>query len=387
MLLSESSPRAFFARFAEIYGGTRDVFLMNPQWSADQRREAERLAAAFAARSRDGGSGRVFVASGGSGGKIRFVAHAPRTFEASARALIRALKLPAGTPLHCFACLPPWHVGGLMPFVRSRVSGGKLFVAESFGFHEGDALPKFRGGASEFWMNSLVPTQLRRLLARRDGAAWLRGFDFILLGGAAVPADLLDAAEREKLPLGVGYGMTETASLVALWRLGDAPPRLAGTPLPHAKIALNGADARIALAAESLGEMLLDDGALAPNPGGVFLTNDEGELLPDGRLLVRGRADRHVNSGGEKIDPLIVEDALRACGAAAAMVVGEPDAEWGARVVALVVPPFPDDLAARLRERLPAFMLPKRFVAVPALPLDAKGKLDRDALARALKIS
>ena len=102
---------------------------------------------------------------------------------------------------------------------------------------------------------------------------------------------------------------------------------------------------------------------------------------------MRGRADRHVNSGGEKIDPLIVEDALRACGAAAAMVVGEPDAEWGARIVALVVPPFPDDLAARLRERLPAFMLPKRFVAVPALPLDAKGKLDRDALARALKIS
>ena len=60
---------------------------------------------------------------------------------------------------------------------------------------------------------------------------------------------------------------------------------------------------------------------------------------------------------------------------------------FSGNAVALVVPPFPDDLAARLRERLPAFMLPKRFVAVPALPLDAKGKLDRDALARALKIS
>lgn len=381
MRLFEASPRAFFTRFSEIYGGTRDVFLMNPQWSAEQLADAGKLANAFAQRSRE--SGRVLVASGGSGGKIRFIAHSPKTFEASAAALISTLKISAGTPLNCFACLPPWHVGGLMPFVRSRISGGKLFIADDFGFHVETVLPRFRKNASEFWMNSLVPTQLRRLLARPGGAAWLREFDFILLGGAGVPDDLLDAAIRENLPLGVGYGMTETASLVALWRNGDAPPRLAGTPLPHAKIFTENSG-QIVISAKSLGETLRDDGTLLPNPGGVFRTNDEGELLADGRIIVRGRLDRHINSGGEKIDPLIVETALRTCGVAAAMVGGEPDSEWGTRLVALLAEPFPSDITARLRERLPAFMIPKRFISVPALPLDAKGKIDRAALARLL---
>ena len=382
-ILCESSPRIFFSRLEKICDAARDVFLMNPQWTAAQREEAEihiRKYAENTARE----SGKIFIASGGSGGKVRFVAHTPETLAASARALISALKLPAGTPLNCFACLPPWHISGLMPWVRSRVCGGTLFAAENGSFRETEALPDFRKNAGEFWMNSLVPTQLRRLLARRDGAEWLGKFDFILLGGARVPANLITQARAENLSIGIGYGMTETASLVALWRPENGDT-LAGTPLPHAKFFISGHPGRIEIEAASLGETLSDSGMILPNPGGRFLTNDEGFSDENGRLIVLGRADRYINSGGEKADPAIVENALRAAGAADALVVGEPDEEWGERVVALVCAPAPKDLSARVKQSLPAWMIPKRIISVPALPFDGKGKLDRVKIAEFLR--
>ena len=376
--IAESSASAYFSRIGGIYGGEKDAFLINPFWSEQQRAAAETLIRLYSEKKSTGTPGKIFIASGGSGGRIRFIAHTPETLEASARALIAALNLPSGVPLNGFVCLPPWHVSGFMPWVRSRVSGGKIFTAENGRFREDEILPEFRKNSGEFWMNSLVPTQLARLLKRPAGIAWLKKFDFILLGGARVPAELIARAKEEGLNFGIGYGMTETASLVALWRPQDGE-MLAGTPLPHAKFFLT-PDSRIAIEASSLGETLNENGEILPNPAGRFFTNDEGKIDADGRVIVLGRADRYINSGGEKTDPVLVENALRAAGAQDALVIGEPDPEWGERVVALVKIPVPENLIEKIKKDLPPWMLPKRLIGVPALPFDAKGKLDREKL-------
>lgn len=376
--ICEAAPENYFREIAALYGGDANVFLLNPTWTSEQRKIAETQVARFE-KAEPELRGNIFVASGGSGGKIRFVAHSPETLEASARAFVEHLKLPPGTPLNCFSCLPPYHISGLMTFVRSRVSGGKLRVAANGGFHDVSALENFRDNIGEYWTVSLVATQLKRILDLPGGADWLRHFDFILLGGSAVPAELVERARAEKLNFGIGYGMTETASLVSLWQAGDGEI-VAGTTLPHAKISIAETDSRICIRASSLGKTLGEDGRLIANPDCIFETNDEGCFDSCGRLRIFGRADRYINSGGEKIDPTLLESALREAGAREAMVVGEADPEWGQRVVAILVPPFPPDILQRLRERLPAWMLPKRIVAAPALPLDAKGKLDRAAL-------
>ena len=112
------------------------------------------------------------------------------------------------------------------------------------------------------------------------------------------------------------------------------------------------------------------------------MTADEGKFDADGRLIVLGRADRYINSGGEKVDPAIVEAALVSAGAEAALVVGEPDEQWGERVVAIVVSGKEErELRENISRALPAWMRPKRFIRVPALPLDEKGKLSRTRLA------
>jgi len=63
-------------------------------------------------------------------------------------------------------------------------------------------------------------------------------------------------------------------------------------------------------------------------------------------------------------------------------VVGQPDPEWGERVVAVVVPadpgdpPAPELLRLHVRERLPRYAAPSRVVMVDAVPMLPSGKHD-----------
>jgi O-succinylbenzoic acid--CoA ligase len=123
--------------------------------------------------------------------------------------------------------------------------------------------------------------------------------------------------------------------------------------------------------------------------GGWFRTADLGEHGPDGRLVVRGRADDVINTGGEKVVPGEVEAVLGTCeGVADVVVVGLPDPEWGEAVTAFVVPadaaglPQLDRLRSAVREVLSARAAPRKLVFVPEFPLLASGKPDRAALRR-----
>ena len=99
-----------------------------------------------------------------------------------------------------------------------------------------------------------------------------------------------------------------------------------------------------------------------------------------------GRADDVVVTGGEKVAPAAVEAALGEHPAVADVaVVGVPDAEWGARVVAAVVlrPGAALDLA-QAREHVAARVgrvsAPRELRLLPALPLLPSGKVDRAVL-------
>jgi O-succinylbenzoic acid--CoA ligase len=123
-------------------------------------------------------------------------------------------------------------------------------------------------------------------------------------------------------------------------------------------------------------------GPRAPDDG-WFRTGDLGALDADGRLRVRGRADDVINTGGHKVVPGEVAAALQTCpGVRDAAVVGQPDPEWGERVVAVVVPADPGDLPAlellrlHVRERLPRYAAPSRVVMVDAVPMLPSGKHD-----------
>ena len=134
----------------------------------------------------------------------------------------------------------------------------------------------------------------------------------------------------------------------------------------------------------------------------LLATSDRGRLRPDGRLEVLGRLDDVIITGGVKVEPRHVEEALTGIdGVAEACVVGLSDEQWGGLVAAAVVlePPAgqkisggPDDrrrpdgvvLREAVRFRLDGAHAPKRIVVLESLPLRPSGKVDRRAVTRLL---
>lgn len=264
--------------------------------------------------------------------------------------------------------LPLDHVGGAALVLRACQAGTPLVFA---------SLDDLGGAAVQ--AASLVPTQLHRLV--RAGAA-LHGLRLVL-GGAPLPPALAGAATAAGARVWSTYGMTETTAMISAG--------LASTEVGAVGDLLPGWEARIADAdAAGLGRLeVRGPGRCAgyepqadAGPETWFATGDLATLRGRG-LVVAGRLDDLIISGGEKIAPAVVEAALSACpGVEEVAIVGCRDAEWGQRVEAAVVGTAPiADLIAWARDHLAPHQRPKAWHRLAALPRTALGKIDRRALA------
>ena len=263
------------------------------------------------------------------------------------------------------------HSGGLAPVVRCLVAR-KPIVLGSDGEPLADLLTRVT-------LASLVPTQLASVL---DDPGWQPGpaLRAILLGGAAAPVTLLEAAAARGVPVLVTYGATETFGQVAtapLARAGD--PRAPLVPLRSVAIAAGtrGAPKPIRVRGPMLATRYLDGEAIAPE----LETADLG-FVEHGTLHVVGRADDVIITGGENVHPSTIEAVLAATpGVRAACAFGIEDARWGQIVGAAIAaePMFDEDEAAAYwQATLPAHARPRELaIAIGELPLLANGKLDR----------
>jgi O-succinylbenzoic acid--CoA ligase len=309
----------------------------------------------------------VVIATSGSTGEPKGVELSAAALLHSARASLNRIGARPGDAW--LSCLPPSHIAGLQVFIRSLLAGTAPVVR---GRLDGTA------AAAGCQFVSMVPTQLRRIVDGPGARAALSGFRRILLGGAAVPPGLLESARSAGGNVTTTYGMTETCGGCVYDHI----------PLDGVSVQV-GAGGRIRIAGPVLfsgyrGRPDLTDQAM---DGRWFVTSDLGERDPAGRLAVLGRADGMINTGGEKVAADEVAAALEASpGVREAAVVGRPDAEWGERVTAIVVPADPSapptlaDLRAQLRGRLPDSALPRALILVAALPLLPSGKPDLLAL-------
>lgn len=120
---------------------------------------------------------------------------------------------------------------------------------------------------------------------------------------------------------------------------------------------------------------------------GWYFTGDTGYLDEDGDLWMAGRVDDMINTGGENVYPVEVEDVLdKHPGVLEVAVVGLPDEKWGQAVTAFVVPERPgmteEDINSYLKEdtSLARFKHPKKVVFVKEIPKSPVGKLLRRLL-------
>lgn len=275
------------------------------------------------------------------------------------RAAARAARERVGGDLTWHLALPGRYVAGLMVQVRSAVAGRRAPVVPTD--LEGLA-PTGDGDAI-----SLVPTQLHRALGDAAVTQRLRAFDLILLGGAPLGAGLRERAGDAGLAVVESYGMSETSGGV-VWD---------GKPLPGVWIGV--CDGRVSIGGPTLFDGYLDDPAATAEAmeEGTLLTHDRGRW-EGGRLVITGRVDDVVISGGVNVDLAEVRAAAARLDPETA-VLAVPDAEWGTRVV-LFAPG--GDLAGwreALAGALPRTWLPRQLV-VTSIPRTPGGKPDREAL-------
>jgi O-succinylbenzoic acid--CoA ligase len=296
------------------------------------------------------------------------------------------LRLGHATDDTWLLCMPLYHVGGQAILLRAALGGHPIVHTRRFVASEVAGLM----ASGRITMVSLVPTMLHRVLDVHPGPFSPR-LRAVLVGGAACPPALAQAARARGLPVALTYGMTETGSQMATEEPGQDSGGV-GRPLFGVELRIADPDAdgvgEIRVRGPQVTSGYWDDPEAtrqAFDADGWFRTGDLGWIDADGVLHVLDRRTDLVVSGGENVYPAEVEAVLAQHPAVReAAVRGVPDEEWGQLVAAWVVLADDvswDELAGFCRERLASYKVPRRWFRSTSLPRTATGKLQRRLLA------
>ncbi len=261
--------------------------------------------------------------------------------------------IPLATGDGWLLSLPLHHVSGFSILIRCLTVGATVVFPDP----QIEYARQVEDGAVTHL--SVVALQLQRLL---ESDANLQRLKAVLAGGGPIGADLLKRSLDVGVPLHITYGMTETASQITTTTRLEAVPRIvhAGKPLPRREVRISPHGI-----IEVRGQILARDIAA---PDGWFSTGDTGEWDGEGNLVIRGRSDRMIISGGENIHPEAIESLLAdAPGVRRVVVVGVPNSKYGMRPVAFILGEVSSAiLCDYLAERVERFAIPDEFFPWPA---------------------
>lgn len=300
----------------------------------------------------DDGSALVECRTSGSTGTPKSIMLPKAEMARSARRTIGFFGLDRNSHLH--SCIAADFIGGRMMAVRARLTGGSLTWEKP----SNRPLREYCGEPID--LLAVVPSQMIYILDNLDEIPPLRN---IIIGGAPIPAEVRRRITKSGLNAYETYGMTETASHIALRRVTDPP-------LPF--MPLDGI--RIDTDAES---RLVIDMA----PWQRIVTNDVARVNTDGSFEILGRADNAIITGGKKVHPEQLEDSINTFIYHEVMVTSVPCDKWGQKIVLIVddssCPMSDEEIIQLCRLNLPDYCVPKTIVHKP-VPHTSNGKKKRN---------
>ncbi|MDM3846945.1 MAG: 2-succinylbenzoate--CoA ligase [Aphanizomenon gracile PMC638.10] len=390
IIIAEKSPVRFLGSFIAACAAKCPVFLCNLDWSPDEWEQVLNLIQPDIVLGIDHHFSKssihnyqspiphsIMIATGGSSGKIKFAIHTWQTLTASVQGFTEYFQINA---VNSFCILPLYHVSGLMQFMRSFTTGGKLVITTSKTL-ENSQLPNIN--PHDFFI-SLVPTQLQKIYQNPALTQWLSQFSTVLLGGAPPWEELLEKARFHQIRLAPTYGMTETASQIATLKPDEFLQGKfnSGKVLPHAKITIDNQPGNINIQTQSL--------ALGYYPEiwenrNNFIVDDLGFLDDQGYLHIIGRNSDKIITGGENVYPIEIEAAIRKTQMVTDVcVIGVPDKHWGQALTAMYIPNHQNishlQIQTQLKNQLSKFKIPKHWISLPNLPRNTQGKINRQQL-------
>lgn len=306
-----------------------------------------------------------------------------------------ALEWGMGPGRRTIAVAPMYHGAGFAFAYLAVATGGSVAMLRKWDAQD------FLNMVADYRPHSvfLVPAHLQMLRAMGDetlAQADMSSLEVIYCNAAPLPQTLKLWA-MDSLP-DVGfhevYGSTETG-VVSDCRPADMrrKERCVGPPWFYNEVKLLDPDTREPVPPGQPGELFvrspmvfsgyLDDPeatAAATDDDGFVTVGDIAVQDEERFLYIVDRVKDMIITGGVNIYPREVEEVLVTHpGVAEAAVIGQPDDQWGERVVAIVVARdrdlTADDLDVLARRDLAGFKVPREYRFVEALPRNAAGKV------------
>jgi O-succinylbenzoic acid--CoA ligase len=287
---------------------------------------------------------------------------APREISLSKEAMVRSARLTGevlglGEGTRAVLCLPVSSIAGKMMLVRALVLGWNLTIVPP----ERNPLWALAGHID---FTAMVPMQLEASLKDLDRVG------MVLVGGAPLPESLLQAVAGRKTVVYESYGMSETASHIALRKHNPRAEGAEGSPPPFK--ALPG----VQLQQDDRGCLVVQAPFI---PGDPIHTNDLVSLEGPDAFRWLGRADNAVNSGGVKLLPEVLESRLQPIVGRRFFLTGMPDGTLGEKLVLVAEGGADEDLLSKVSASgvLEKYETPKAVYFVDSFKQTRSGKISR----------
>lgn len=207
---------------------------------------------------------------------------------------------------------------------------------------------------------AVVPSQMEYILDNLNNLPELRT---IIIGGGVVPEAIKRRITESGLNAWETYGMTETASHIALRKVGEDWFEI-----------LEG----ITISQDPEGCLVID---MDCSPS--ICTNDMVEMMDSRRFRILGRRDNVINTGGKKVYAEELEMSLGEIWEGFEFAItSRPDVKWGERIVAVVASCgiSEEELLTLARKKIEPHLVPKEIRFVSELPRTSNGKISRSQL-------
>lgn len=280
------------------------------------------------------------------------------------------------------AALPLTSIGGLNVVLRSQAHDRMPIALPSIGgagsFRPAHVTMAIRSATTVTPAISLVPTQLAACLTDPEATRALADCDPVLVGGAALPASLAQAAAAAGITVTCTYGSTET-------RGGCVYD---GKPLPGVTVEFAD-DQRIVMRGPMVASGYRADpkATRAHFADGAFTSNDLGEFNINGELRVLGRVDDVITITGVNVALGAIESVVHASSSVRECAAVVTNRDHHTPSVHLWVVPMGESLdlnldamRAEIRQQLGPAAVPKNITVASSLPLLPGGKVDKHAL-------
>lgn len=280
--------------------------------------------------------------------------------EASAQGTIEALPLTQAE--HFFVCMNTAFIGGAMLIVRALMLDATITLQEPTG-NPLQLIPK----EHPYTFASFAPLQLFPILKNEHNEqSKLNRFKNVLVGGGVIDSLLENKLVTLNVKVYHTYGMTETVSHIALKELGRQE---SFTALPGVQLKTDDRDCLAIRCAATNNEWVQ--------------TNDVVDLVNGHSFNILGRADEVINSGGIKIWPAKVEQAIRdqlGTTITNLFVYGLPDAKLGQQLIAVIETDMKNaitTLPVKLGAQLSKYEIPRQYFTLPAFCYTPTGKINK----------